>query len=195
MIIGIVNGKGGVGKTTSSIYLGKVFADLGHNVVVIDLDSQGSASDWADRAEATGDALPFPIEVSNFKRLRRTIDAAGENATVILDTPPGDPAAIDAAIEASDFVIIPTQASAIEVARVWQTLPSMDHVPHGVLITSARLGTNNLDAVVETLEDEDIAVFNAKIPIRETIRDTFGSTPTRHEGYKSVATEIMEALQ
>lgn len=195
MIIGIINAKGGVGKTTSSIYLGCAFAADGKNVTVIDLDKQGSASRWADLATEAGDPLPFPVEVSNFGRLTQTIKRAGQDAVVILDTPPGDTQSIDAAIQVADFIIVPTQTSMIEVDRVWETLPTLDHLPHGVLITSARLGTKSLEEAVAALEDQEIGVFRARIPIREKIRNSFGTTPTSTEGYEFVAREITEALQ
>lgn len=43
-IISIVNHKGGVGKTTSTINLGKALSLLGNRVLMIDMDSQGNLS-------------------------------------------------------------------------------------------------------------------------------------------------------
>lgn len=195
MIIGLVNGKGGVGKTTSAIYLGTVFAHLGRDVVVVDLDHQGSASDWADRAEDAGTPLPFPVEISNAKRLGRFLNSLSKRTIVILDTPPGDPATIDSAISVADFVVIPTRPYGIEVSRVWETLPAVEDVPHAVLLTSARLRTKTLDAFLAVLKAEEVPHFKTVIPLRESIPDTWGEAPNNFEGYELVAKEILEAVK
>lgn len=44
MIIAIVNNKGGTGKTTTSVNLGAALANSGYRTLLVDLDSQASAS-------------------------------------------------------------------------------------------------------------------------------------------------------
>ena len=109
MRVSFVHTKGGVGKTTSAIMVAAA-ARHGRTVEVLDTDPQGSASRWAEIAEERGDALPFPVRYLTADKLRQL--PADESTLQIVDTPPGEAASIQAAIDTAYIVVVPSATRA-----------------------------------------------------------------------------------
>src|SRR4051794_37454792 len=113
MIVGVLNQKGGVGKTTLSVNLAHAFALRGHRVLLVDADPQGSALTWS--SVRTEDPL-FPVVGMPKPTLHKDLPAvAADYAHVIIDGAPRVNELARAAIIASDFILIPVQPSPYDV--------------------------------------------------------------------------------
>ncbi|MGP0030186.1 MAG: ParA family protein [Acidimicrobiales bacterium] len=165
MNIVVSNVKGGVGKTTTAIYLAGVAAQKGRSPVrLVDADRQGSAAEWFESVPIEGVDL---YEAPSERTVARAMD--GEEGVVVVDTPPGEERIVRAALARADIVIIPTRSGGVEPNRVVATLEmTPSNVPAGVVICSARLGTNDLDATIEWWGELHIPVWGI-IPERVSI--------------------------
>jgi chromosome partitioning protein len=158
----IANLKGGVGKTTTTVYLAAVAAARGNlPVVVVDADRQASAAEWLEERPIDGVEV---IEAPSERTLARAMNE--DQGTVVVDLPPGDERLVQSAIAAADAVVIPTRAGGVEFARVTYTLAMIpSKTPHGIAITAARLGTNDLQETIDWWKGENVPIW-AVVPER-----------------------------
>lgn len=117
IVISVLNQKGGTSKTTTSVNLASCLAVAhGKRVLIVDLDPQGSATDWAaSRQEAENDPGNIPV-VAMSKSLARDLPRiSGGYDFVVVDGVPQISELAAAAIRAADVVLIPVQPSQYDI--------------------------------------------------------------------------------
>ena len=165
MNIVVSNVKGGVGKTTTAVYLAAVAGRRGRGpVVLVDADPQGSTAEWYDADPIEGVEL---VEGPSVRTVGKAMNQP--DGIVVVDTPPGEGTVVQAALGRADAVVIPTRAGGVEPNRVMATLAMTPrNVQAGVVICSARLGTNDLDATIDWWTELNVPVWGI-VPERVSI--------------------------
>jgi chromosome partitioning protein len=114
-IIGVLNTKGGTGKTTLTSCLA-VRASEEAKVAVCDLDPQASYSDWHKRR---GDPKKNPDLVDGADRASEVVERLRRKGPaydyVFLDGPPGSLIVTEDAVQVSTLVLIPIRASGLDL--------------------------------------------------------------------------------
>jgi len=161
--------KGGVGKTTTCVYLAAVAAEAGRSVTLVDADAQASAADWL---ENSGDPAVEKLELEEApteRLLARALDRTDDDQVTIVDSPPGNERLIGVALERADIVIIPTRVGGVEWPRVDVVRGMVPRrTPYGLVICSARTFTRDYDETVQYWNEQGVPLWGT-IPERVAI--------------------------
>lgn len=190
----VTNTKGGVGKTTASFFLATALSRYG-SVELWDIDPQGSATEWSYSVEDAGLELPFMVRPLTFAQVKRAKHSAD---FTVVDTAPGDPRGIDQVLQKADVAVIPTGSSAMDISRVWATDEFASALcPSYVLLTQADARTRAPEIALRLLDEAGVGYFETVIPVREAIRQAYGTVvdPDELYGYEKVAEELLEVLR
>lgn len=119
-VLVIASQKGGVGKSTLAVHLAAEATTQGKRVLLLDLDPQGSAMEWANRRGN----LPPDVSGAHPASIGKEIERARDEdyKLVVVDTAPhADHAALQAA-RSADLVVIPCRPSTFDIAAISATL-------------------------------------------------------------------------
>ncbi|MDA8290246.1 MAG: ParA family protein [Actinomycetota bacterium] len=171
-VIAVTNVKGGVGKTTSAVYLAAAAVRSGRGpAVVVDADPQASGAEWLEESPVVGVRV---VEAPTARLVAKAMDAGREHLAVV-DSPPGDERTVRAVLERADVVVIPTRVGGPEPSRVRATLELVaPGVRRGIVICAARTGTRDLDEAVARWADEGEDVWGV-VPERVAIASGSGA--------------------
>jgi chromosome partitioning protein len=198
MVIGVVNQKGGVGKTTVALNIACSLAESGHRMTVLDADPQGSILQWKAIGKAPDLRIlhrPKPLTRGFVKARLREADA------VVIDTPPALNTICRSTLGVCDLVILPVGPSPLDI---WSCRETLEQVVRSrrrnptlaarLLISrkipNTRVGREARDA----LGDYGLEVFHTEISQRIAFVEAMiaGRCVTRHAPASAAADEIRE---
>lgn len=193
--IAVISQKGGNGKTTLAIHLATLAAES-HKVILMDLDPQGSAIEWASRR---GDRPP-DITPAHPASLGKEIERAGADGYTfgVIDTAPhADHAALQAA-RAADLVVIPCRPAIFDIAAISATLDlcKLANKQAAVVINSAPIRSRVVQEAIEAIEEKGGVVCPVIIRQRVAFQHCLidGRTAGEFEPGGAAANEIAELL-
>ncbi|MBD3895991.1 AAA family ATPase [Halomonas sp. ML-15] len=200
MIIGVLNQKGGVGKTTLSVNIAAALARTGKRVLLIDADPQGSALDWAAAREENPlfavVGLPKPS-------IHKELAVVGEGYdAIVIDGPPRVTDLARSAIMASDIVLIPVQPSpydiwaADEVVKLVQEASVFKENLKSVFVINRKIANTAIGRDVrEALEAYELPTLEASIIQRVSFAEAAAAGKAIYEQDRDgVASREIEAV-
>jgi chromosome partitioning protein len=147
-VLGFMTQKGGTGKTTLAASVAVAAQEDGERVFLIDLDPQGSLTNWGERREAENP----PVDKITPDKLAAAIQALEKSGytLAIVDTAGIDSAATSAAMLASTLSLIPARPSALDIEAARPTMGALSRLqrPYAFVINQCAAGRSSrpLDA-------------------------------------------------
>jgi chromosome partitioning protein len=166
-VVGVLNEKGGCGKTTIATNLARGLQLEGLDVLIVDSDVQGSARDWG-AAQGEVDA-PAVVGMDRPVLHKDIPKIAEESDVVVIDGAARAEKMQTSAIKASDLVLIPVQPSAYDIwssetlVELVQARREVAGKPDAAFVVSRQIvGTNLAGEAQEALESFDLPVLEGR---------------------------------
>lgn len=193
-VISLVTQKGGCGKTTLTTCLAVVAGQAGKKVMILDTDSQGTASQWWESRDDND--IPYLVVVTGdeIQKAVETAKAKGYDV-IIIDTPARAEPVNAAAARVADFCLIPCQPSMADLraqSPTVQIIKRLDKKAGFILTRCPARGTRAKEAA-HGLAVFGLAVSPVTIGNRTAFSDAYGNAlgVTEYEPNGKAAEEII----
>jgi len=195
-VIAIVSQKGGVGKSTLAVHLATEVNAQGQRVLLLDLDPQGSAMEWASRRGDHPPDVSGTNPASTAKEIERA-RAEGYDLVLVDTAPHADHAALQAA-RVADLVVIPCRPSTFDIAAISATLDlcKLANKQAVVVINAAPIRSRVTSEAEEAIAERGGKVSRAVIRQRVAFQHCMinGRTAAEYEPNGAAAHEITRLL-
>lgn len=164
--LAIIAQKGGSGKTTIAVHMAVCAVRQNFHTALIDLDPQGSASDWNESREEAFKLDAIKANSGQLAALLKQAKAAGADLAII-DTAPHSNSSAAIAAQLADFVLIPCRPARFDLKAIGSTveITKLAGTPAIVVINAAPRG-KLADEASAALNQQGIKVFPAVLQNR-----------------------------
>ncbi len=195
-VITIAQQKGGAGKTTLVCHLAVALSQRGYRVALIDIDPQGSLTQWHKlREERMGEdytgmhfsALSGWRVGSEVSRLRRDYDV------ILIDSPPHVETDARTAIRSADLVLVPVQPSPTDLWATQATIKfaGSERVPVRTILNRVNAKSKIVEKIRAELPELTDSVIGNRVVFASSIMEGKGVTEVDP---KSLASAEIKAL-
>ncbi len=210
-IVAIVNNKGGVGKTTATVHIGCALAQAGKKVLCVDMDTQANLAqnfltrkyvNTALKNAQNGSPLPPERHSSGVDILTLSFYEATEKVYIasiqarkneydfiLIDSPPSLEKRTIASLQASEYILIPTEAEQFAfsgISNLLQLAATYNLKVLGVFINKYDPKKQVHKAFRSFIADQFSQVFlNDSIPMSTVFPNAQAENKTGFEFYSS----------
>jgi chromosome partitioning protein len=172
MIIGLLNQKGGVGKTTLAISLAHALSNSKtKKVLLVDSDPQQSALNWSQVKDSSPS---FSVIGLATKTIHRDLPEISKNYDhVIIDSPPRVTDIARSVILASEIILIPCTPCVFSVWAFEETVNLIEeasvfkpNIKHAILINRKSTKTLISKSLIKTIKESEIRMMKTMISER-----------------------------
>ena len=195
------NLKGGVAKSTSSVYTALVLAALGGRVLLVDADATNrTCLKWSSLA----DDWPPGVVVMSWEvpdLARRVQAVAADYDHVVIDTGPQRPAILRQALMVTDDLVVPVAPSPVELEQLPDTFALAAEVDAvsptfaQVMFAKVRRGTRSSIEARRYLTEHELPVMAAEVHLLESYPLAYGTVPAERDEYEAVVKELAAASE
>lgn len=204
-VITIAQQKGGAGKTTLAAHLAVAWSQRGKRVAVVDVDPQGSLTNWHKIRESKFGVGYTGINFSSLSgwrvgsevsRLKRSHDI------IIIDSPPHTDTEARTAIRNADLLLVPVQPSPTDLWATKATLDIAETEKVPVRVVLNRVSANSKLAATIAKELNNLAkshlgnrvLFASSLLEGKSVTELAPASPAAQE-IKALAEEIFSLFK
>jgi chromosome partitioning protein len=196
MRITLGNLKGGVGKSTSSVYTALGLAAQGGRVLLVDADATNrTCLKWSTLApDWPASVVVMSWEVEDLARRVQAVERDYDH--IVIDTGPQRPKILGQALLVTDELVVTVAPSPVELEQLPDTFDlaakadAISPVFAQVLLVKVRRGTRSSASARQWLTDNNLPVMTAEVHLLESYPVAYGTVPADLAEYELVLKEL-----